>query len=256
MKQINVFKMIVGMTFSILTFAMTSCSSDDFYGFDDEIIKSGLYDNQAFLDLSDYNDLSHLSSNDLTILSEAEKRIDIKLKGGLYEIKYRNGAEVNISERLFNYITENYNHLNTIAKSYGKIKRTKGSGPESGLMGKDCVPIAISHYCNVDYQTVVNALLGKTFTLVDAVKLFKKDACEQTSLTTGSGSGILVLYEHAVNLESVSQVPGESNYYVYYKDWQLYPNDGGNGRYILVSNLSFPCQNIYGNMTVVYGLVK
>ena len=49
-------------------------------------------------------------------MSQALQRLDIDMKEGLYHVKQISGAEVNISEELFNYLVAGFEHTNTILK--------------------------------------------------------------------------------------------------------------------------------------------
>lgn len=62
-------------------------------------MESDYYEN--YLELSDYSDLSNLSVEDRAILDEAEGRLKVHMKEGLYVIDYKSGSDVNISERLY-----------------------------------------------------------------------------------------------------------------------------------------------------------
>ena len=260
MKKVEKLKlsMTMAVCFIVALFA-TSCGSNDIFGFEDEFFSPGYYDNERFLELSDYSDLSNLSIENLDILSEAESRLNIHMRDGLYVIKYKSGSDVNISEKLFDYITWNYNHYNSIIKQEkgkGNLRRTKSWDPEGG---NDCVVFAISHYCDVPYNTVLDSLVNKPQLQLDAaVRIFKPSASYQDALSLNSESGILVVYEHVVNLEHIVKTKDNNNrrcYRVYYKDWQQYPSNGGNGLYYIVYNLDFPCLNVYG-VDIIYGYVK
>lgn len=252
---------VITALMSIMTVAsILSCDSDDFWGFDSDEGNYSEYSNQAFLDLSDYSNLSNLSEHDKLILQEAEERMNVQCINGLFGIKYNNGSEINISDRLFNYIANNYNHLNSLLKNNNKVRRIKRNSPESvnPYEGQDCVPIAISHYCGVSYEDAIKGLAGKHLTLIEAVRIFKSNAVECEKLKLSSTGGILVLYEHVVNLEKVEKATydGKKGYRVYYKDWQQYGSNGGDGLYVLIRNLKFPCKNIYGVVDMIYGLVQ
>lgn len=215
-------------------------------------MESDYYEN--YLELSDYSDLSNLSVEDRAILDEAEGRLKVYMKEGLYVIDYKSGSDVNISERLYDYITSNYYHFNSMISNSKKFKRTKSVDPERN----DCAVIAISHYCNIPYQEVVSRLVNRPkLDILKAVRVFKKSADEQSSFSLGQGSGILVVYTHVVNLESVntSYDPATNKlcYRVYYKDYQADSN-GGNGYYYYVSGLDLPCT--YESYTVIYKYIK
>lgn len=249
------------MLLSIGVFA-ASCINDDLYEYGNDLNNSSEYRNQEFLDLSDYSDLGHLSVRDQLILQEAEERMNIQFIDGLFKTRYNKGAEINVSDKLFDYIKDNYDHLNFLTektKTPQKTRRVKSNAPESSspYAGEDCVPIAISHYCGISYEEAIAGLVGKHLTLIEAVRIFKPNATEKSKLELSSTGGILTLFGHVANLERVeiSEYNGNTCYRVYYKDWQQYSSDGGN-YYFLVSNLDFPCRNIYGSMSIIFGLVQ
>ena len=72
-------------------------------------------DYSEHLDLGTF-ELSKMSEKDMTIMSQALQRLDIDMKEGLYHVKQTSGAEVNISEELFNYLVAGFEHTNTILK--------------------------------------------------------------------------------------------------------------------------------------------
>lgn len=235
--------------------SFTSCNNSAY----DDLEES--HDYQEYLDLSDYSDLSNLSESDRLILQQAEERINVQMVDGFFNITYNKGSEINISERLFDYISGNYNYLNSligktkkVTRASRNVNRTESSNP---YQGEDCVPIAISHYCGIPYNEVLSRLVGKHLTLLEAVQIFKSNAQSLPQLSESHTSGILTLYEHAVNLSKVEKATYNNIncYKVYYKDYQQYPSDGGNG-YTYVANLNFPCQNIYGNLSVIFGLIQ
>lgn len=86
-------KSLLKMCFvSALIVLIIGCSENDF-------MESDYYEN--YLELSDYSDLSNLSVEDRAILDEAEGRLKVHMKEGLYVIDYKSGSDVNISERLY-----------------------------------------------------------------------------------------------------------------------------------------------------------
>lgn len=72
-------------------------------------------DYSEHLDLGTF-ELSKMSEKDMNIMSQALQRLDIDMKEGLYHVKQTSGAEVNISEELFNYLVAGFEHTNTIFK--------------------------------------------------------------------------------------------------------------------------------------------
>lgn len=243
-------KFILKMCFVSALIALTiGCSEDEYFESDD-------FNN--YLELSDYSDLSNLSVEDRAVLDEAEGRLKVHMKDGLYVIDYKSGYDVNISERLYDYITSNYNHFNSMVSKGKKFKRTKFGDPEPN----DCAVLSISHYLDIPYQTVVDGLINRpNLTILKAVQTFKSSASQQSSIPLGEGSGILVVAGHVVNLYSVntSYEPTINYlcYRVYYKDYQV-DNNGGNGLYYNVTELDLPCTFEYDGSSnnIIYEYIK
>lgn len=246
---------------TLVIFVMiSSCDRDNSLNIENNLSICHEYNKLDYLDLSNYTDLYNLSERDQLVLHEAEKRINIQLIDGQFRTLYTEGAELNMSESLFNYISANYNHLNTLRQKTKSFKRIKKRSPEptNPYEGVDCVPIAISHYCNIPYQEAIDSLVNKHLTLLEAVRIFKKDAKKKLQLNIGDEKGIIETFEHVVNLEKVKRALYGTKlcYQVYYKDWQRF-SDGGNGLYFYVDTLKFPCKNIVTkNDTIIYGLVQ
>ena len=106
--------------------------------------------------------MSKWSANEAKTMSKALQRLNINKKNGQYRIKQTSGAQVNISEDLFEFIKKGYEHTNKLIgpKSIdNQIPRLKSGNPEDdepeGDYDKDCVAHAIANYGdgNVSYDS-------------------------------------------------------------------------------------------------------
>ena len=164
MKQTNKLKMIAAMAVSVIVALLSaSCSNDEFFGFEDmndytSTIESSIYSNdfQKYLDL-DIDTIKKWSKKDLIILDEAEYRMGIRLdeKTKFYSKNYNTYLELNISEKLYNRIWDNYYHNNLVLGEALSKKRVKRRSPEGMGSRYDCVPISLSHCLATPYATVV-----------------------------------------------------------------------------------------------------
>jgi hypothetical protein len=156
--------MIVAMAVSVTVALLTaSCSNDEFFGFDDMkdytfTLESSIYSNdfQKYLDL-DIDTIKKWSRKDLTILDEAEYRMGIRFdeKNRFYTRNYNTYLELNISEKLYNRIWDNYYHNNLILGETTSKKRVKKRNSEGAGIRYDCVPISLSYCLATPYSTVV-----------------------------------------------------------------------------------------------------
>lgn len=80
--------------------------------------KESLYESSysEFLDLKTYEQ-SQMSLEDMEIIGLALQRLDIDKKNKLYQIKQTYGAQVNISENLFDYIKKGFEYTNKALNS-------------------------------------------------------------------------------------------------------------------------------------------
>ena len=66
-----------------------------------------------YIELSSYN-LTEMSEQDMQQIGKALQRLEISKKNSRYIIEQSCGAEVNISEKLFEYISKGFEHTNKI----------------------------------------------------------------------------------------------------------------------------------------------
>jgi hypothetical protein len=105
-------------------------------------------------------DFETIFKNNLKVIKQAENRLDISLKNGLWQIKQTSGAQVNISKKLYKFVTagfKNYNHTVREARSLHYAvplikSMSEGEGGEGGggTDGNHCVPYSIANLRGVD----------------------------------------------------------------------------------------------------------
>jgi hypothetical protein len=79
-------------------------------------------DSTEYLSLSTYK-LSKMSKKDVKTLFRATGRLNIYTNDGLYHIKQTSGAQVNISEQLYQFIKQGFEYTNkTYKEGYGGIR--------------------------------------------------------------------------------------------------------------------------------------
>ncbi|MBR4793904.1 MAG: hypothetical protein IK038_09610 [Bacteroidaceae bacterium] len=155
MKQTNKLKMIAAMAVSVLSFTITGCSSDDFYGFDyDEDNNIAPWNDGAErINTTDYLTISSdctdkWTENDYKAFSLAVERIGISYskKKQVYEFHSKSAKDINISDSLYNIVITMFEHTNKIFRSSNnkKFKNTKSRFGEISFSIPDCVPCAIA----------------------------------------------------------------------------------------------------------------
>jgi hypothetical protein len=73
------------------------------------------FQSSEYLQLKTYK-ISEMTGEDFKILGQAIGRLDVYTENGLYHIRQTTGAQVNISEQLFQYIKKGYEHSNEMRK--------------------------------------------------------------------------------------------------------------------------------------------
>lgn len=86
-------------------------SSIGFWGCEQDSFFENTY--SEYLDLETF-ETSKMSENDMKIMGEALQRLDINKVNGLYQIEQTSGKQVNISERLFDYLITGFNYTNKL----------------------------------------------------------------------------------------------------------------------------------------------
>ena len=226
MKKTNLFNAFILLLFSLSIIGFGGCERES-------IIKPSTQ--SEFLELSTYDDYSRLSPEDMDKFMEATGRVHVSLNNGSYQIKETLGAEVNISQQLFEYIKRAYDRTNNLFLSRNsnssklstlRLKTSSfedsGSGPKT-----DCMAHAISHISGTTTTySAANTYYVATYG-TDGVPSDKfHEACTHfVSGTTGTTSlltqgantnAILVLSVagggHAVNAEFYSTTYGTLTY--------------------------------------------
>lgn len=146
MRKSNLFATSIFMLLSFITIGFLGCEQENLFP------KSY----SEYLELDSY-ELSEMSANDMKKIGLALNRLDITFENGLYQIKQFSGAQVNISEELYNYIIKGFDFTNKVSRP----KSVKGSGPrlKSGYADPPdttyCVAHAIAGMGNVDFSQAV-----------------------------------------------------------------------------------------------------
>ena len=136
MKQTNKLKMIAAMAMCVLSFTITSCSSDDFYGFDDY---GSFSSNDIWNNSTQYNDFSSLAS----VLRKISFYVD---DNGCFHITDRYDEKMGISKSDYDNLVNMMYYTNDLINS-DKKKRTKNNNREGGLpRTPDCFLYTLSHY--------------------------------------------------------------------------------------------------------------
>ncbi len=132
MKKVEKLKlsMTMAVCFMVALFA-TSCSNDDFFGFNDDF--STNYDSDLMLNSEYYKDyldwdydglLINATYDERQLFITAYERCQYILSSeGLLSTKVKNGAQINISEKLFYYISERVRESNVIFSNMKISKR-------------------------------------------------------------------------------------------------------------------------------------
>lgn len=142
-------------------FFLNGCTKDYFGDFSEMDGDSTWFFEQDNLDVDftsceyldyKYKDWNLISSQERAIIAEAQKRLDIKLIDGFYVLPSKNYKAYNISDRLFDYIVNNFLYLNAQIARYdstpGRMPLMLRGNPEGGQNTQnqyDCVAIALCH---------------------------------------------------------------------------------------------------------------
>jgi len=133
MKHTNKMKIIAAMAMSVLSFTITGCSSDDFYGFDEQ--PEDIYELNYILHSREYLDyVSSFNRLSAVIINQSDSVYpgNIIDNAIMQEYKYSYTKLVNIypeyANLTINKKIELLNHCNTSV--YNKVKRTKSGSPE------------------------------------------------------------------------------------------------------------------------------
>jgi hypothetical protein len=175
MKKVEKLKlsMTMAVCFIVALFA-TSCSNDDFFGFEDETTNLGLLSSQnnitsrGYIDTLDYLSISsnstiNLTANEIINLHQAINRIELLTDYGRLS-RPNSGSSYNMSDTLFtlaNKIIANTRSLNLLLAN--KNERVKDGNREGGgfvISGKDCVGQAIAKRFHLNADSINTLLAG------------------------------------------------------------------------------------------------
>ncbi len=141
--------------FSTCLVMLVSFSVIGFVGCERENVAESQF--PEYLDLKTY-EMSKMSVEDMETIGQALQRLDISKQNGLYQIQQSSGAQVNISEDLFDHIAKGFEHTNKIYshRSFNKlIPRLKSSDTEGETAAQDstyCVSHAVAALGGVSYE--------------------------------------------------------------------------------------------------------
>jgi hypothetical protein len=131
---------VIGLATILGSLIFQGCQEDDI------TTDNGL----PYLSVDSKIDLPNLSEQDMYTLQQALGRIEIYRNGGFYKIKQTSGAQINISEELFDFLKNSVAHTNEIFKRDAlklPVPRLK-SGQETDLpqdeKRTDCLARAIA----------------------------------------------------------------------------------------------------------------
>lgn len=243
MKQTNVVKVIATMAVSVLSFTITSCSSDNFYGFDfnlDEYDNTNnllKFNNEPFLNIST-SDFNKMTDSDYKNLSNAICRIKNNFGNGTF--LETQSINYNISDSLFLLAYSTLENTQNFCLSFtNKLnKRAKTNNREESFVisGKDCVGQAIAYSLSLDIDKT-NSILANKFkdyyssgvpyeSLEDAFAECNANNTANTTLydtntSTSSTKDVLIIKPedddyHAMNILSIQN--DNNIYHVYARD--------------------------------------
>lgn len=287
MKQSTIFMTILRLTFSIfVVVCMISCSNDYFFEFDDDdsyynhlLEKESLVEiKPSTYDFSEYLDVEHLSfakmtDEELVILEKAEGRLTFSVVDGCCFIHEKKASDINISDKLFEYIKKCYDNNNELMWKINSknIKRTKGGDPEI-VITHDCLAHAISYMCSISYSSV-DSWLSSTFgsyysnngvpynVILPVIQHFRSSATDHVTYPSGGignnhslHDGVLILNSngneyHAVNAQQYHE-PGIFNNQHIVRYYQVYNSSVAYESSIIISSNSIPSTDIYGTRVI------
>ena len=228
--------------------AAISCSSDEFFGFeeqydfkDDKIDCSIQKKYDIFISLESY-DFKKWTLEDLKKISQAEDRMEIIFNNGTYAIGAKSAYAVNISDSLFNMIKGDYEYTNSILNKnrYKNIKRNIKSDPEDGSLYPNCVPIALTH---LKYN-------APTYQQAEA-------ECDAVDSAWRNHNGVYSMYVEGLinNHISVYKLTSSTINFTEYKDLDqcvLLINEGGHQDHAVNASYYDPSYGITNNPRIFY----
>ena len=229
--------MLLSATFTGI--AAISCSSDEFYGFEEgfdnnkAITYGFVSDTLSFLDISS-TDTRRMSEYDYDAIYLATKRIEQILNRSIQLDSIKNYVYLNMSDSIFAFALNTIKNTKTFYQSFNNKKRNKNNNREEGfsISGKDCVGQAIAFHFNKDVDSI-NAILSSHFAnyvsngvpyalLEDAFGYCDINSTVQTNIGSG-GKTILIIKPvgsdyHAMNMLNAGYDFDESCYYIQARD--------------------------------------
>ena len=92
--------------------------------------------------------MSKMSEKDMETIGQAIQRLNITKNNGLYQIKQRSGRQFNMSEDLYEFVTDGFEHTNSILrpKSFNNlIPRLKSGNPENNNSQPSDTTYCVAH---------------------------------------------------------------------------------------------------------------
>lgn len=127
-----------------------------FIGCQQEESPAGPNDNGAYLSFSPNVDFDNLTKGDWEVISRAFTRINLREnEDGLFEIPYKSGAEINMSDELFGFFEDVLERSNAKILSGVDYNRIKIRNLEEDVStNADCVARSIAFATGMDYDEV------------------------------------------------------------------------------------------------------
>ena len=215
---------------TLAVMAMVACTSDEWFDFEnpeESINYNGTRAdiNYEYLDIKE-SSFAHMTDKDWEVVAKARTRLTVIIqKDGQASIKEKSGKEVNISERVYEFIKTSYKNGNEVLlglteKKTSRKKRSSVEGSGHICTWKDCVGHSISYNWLLNLETG-NATLQLFYPsysssgipradMLDAVRIFSLTANKYNryvgaSFFNCSLNGILVISNHAENAESIER---------------------------------------------------
>ena len=211
MKQTNKLKMIAAMAVSILSFTITGCSSDEFYGFDDY---GSFSSNDIWNNSTRYNDYTSLASD----LSKISFYVD---NNGCFHITDSYDKKMGLSKDVYDNLVNMMYYTNNLINS-GEKKRTKNNNREGGVpRTPDCFLYTLYNYGHgapsyeqiaLDCDTIFPEwrTYGVPSVAVDAI--LRKHSVNYLSSSNGFSYNIVDLDNAMVRLKGVTVVVNGHQY--------------------------------------------
>ena len=141
--------------------AAISCSSDEFFGFEEwNIAEEKNIDEADYLEsIAKYRDSFRIDSQNRDLVIDAIKKIGVNKRNGYYVLTCSSGSEAGISEYLYSAISRRFEYTNFLLRtSKRKIPIQKTRNPENQGVYNDCFMVALSHYGDdvPSYETICN----------------------------------------------------------------------------------------------------